>query len=269
MNSEIKGFISIFLVLSFIMFFGIHAFAQGYEGKEGVSSKEGQGKEVVLYVTRHGKTILNTTDRVQGWIDSPLTEAGVEVAEYLGKGLRGIPFVAAYSSDSGRAVETAEIALEQSNQTGLEIIKTKNLREIYFGKYEGELNHKMVADIAEEYKLPRDTDQLKVFNRKFSELVDTIAKLDETKQAEDWEQVGTRIKSELDNISKTVAEKGGGNVLIVAHGLTINGILSTIQPDYLTGYLDNASITKIIYRDGKYTIESINDMGYVERGKNK
>ena len=29
---------------------------------------------VTLYVTRHGKTILNTNHRAQGWADSPLVE---------------------------------------------------------------------------------------------------------------------------------------------------------------------------------------------------
>ena len=36
---------------------------------------EGDGS-ITLYLVRHGKTFLNTTDQVQGWIDSPLTEKG-------------------------------------------------------------------------------------------------------------------------------------------------------------------------------------------------
>ena len=40
--------------------------------------------EVTIYLTRHGKTWLNTVDRVQGWSDSPLTDAGAEVATKLG-----------------------------------------------------------------------------------------------------------------------------------------------------------------------------------------
>lgn len=33
--------------------------------------KDDKTEETVLYVTRHGKTILNTLDRVQGWADTP------------------------------------------------------------------------------------------------------------------------------------------------------------------------------------------------------
>ncbi len=42
-----------------------------------------------IYFARHGKTLLNTFDRVQGWADSPLTEDGIRVARYLGEGLKG------------------------------------------------------------------------------------------------------------------------------------------------------------------------------------
>lgn len=59
-----------------------------------------------LYVVRHGKTMFNTVQRVQGWCDTPLTKSGVERIQYLGNGLRDIPFVEAVSSDSGRAIET-------------------------------------------------------------------------------------------------------------------------------------------------------------------
>ena len=65
--------------------------------------KEAKNDAVVMYIARHGKTILNTMDRVQGWADAPLTPPGIEVAEFLGVGLNGIPFKAAYSSDLGRA----------------------------------------------------------------------------------------------------------------------------------------------------------------------
>lgn len=47
---------------------------------------------VNIYFARHGKTLLNTFDRVQGWADSPLTEDGRRVARYLGAGLKGIKF---------------------------------------------------------------------------------------------------------------------------------------------------------------------------------
>lgn len=66
-----------------------------------------------IYFARHGKTLLNTFDRVQGWADSPLTEDGIRVARYLGEGLKGIPFDSFYSSDAGRQRETMQVILKE------------------------------------------------------------------------------------------------------------------------------------------------------------
>src|SRR5699024_11313825 len=35
--------------------------------------------EITFYIVRHGKTMLNTTDRVQGWSDAVLTPNGEDV----------------------------------------------------------------------------------------------------------------------------------------------------------------------------------------------
>ena len=47
-----------------------------------MKNRETDSNVVTLYVTRHGKTILNTNHRAQGWADSPLVEKGVEVAKF-------------------------------------------------------------------------------------------------------------------------------------------------------------------------------------------
>lgn len=57
--------------------------------------------------------MLNTTDRVQGWSDAPLTPAGEEVVSAAGRGMADIDFQAAYSSASGRAYQTAELILSK------------------------------------------------------------------------------------------------------------------------------------------------------------
>ena len=43
---------------------------------EVATTKDG---EVTFYVVRHGKTMLNTTDRVQGWSDAVLTHGSVHL----------------------------------------------------------------------------------------------------------------------------------------------------------------------------------------------
>ena len=82
--------------------------------------------KVKLYIARHGKTMFNTIGRAQGWSDSPLTPFGEEGIRELGVGLKaaGIPFKAAYSSDSGRTIQTMDIILRE---TGLETIPSSIL----------------------------------------------------------------------------------------------------------------------------------------------
>jgi len=248
------------LALCLIGIMSIAGIGCAQEKKEVVKEK----KPVTLYVTRHGKTMLNTSDRVQGWADAPLTKPGIEVAEYLGKGLKEIPFVAAYSSDSGRAIETAIIALDKSNQKNIKLIQTKNLREECFGKYEGELNPTMWAEVAKVNNMTLEQFMKKLDFKMFA---DTVAKLDETKQAETWEQLTSRVRGEVNKIAEETYKNGGGNVLIVSHGITITALVESIAPGTTKGSLSNASVTKITYENGKYKIEAVNDMSYVEKGK--
>ncbi|GIO91459.1 histidine phosphatase family protein [Paenibacillus lactis] len=231
-------------------------------------SDQGASKDntVTLYITRHGKTMLNTSDRVQGWADSPLTEAGVTVARQLGRGLKGIPFAAAYSSDSGRAIETANLVLEESGQADVKLTTDKNLREWNFGKYEGDLNANMWNVILQGLGIT-DMKQLDMKSN-MGKVADTIAASDETGQAEDWEAISTRLRTALDEISEKTAENGGSNVLVVSHGLSISALLQTMDPSQVPpAGLENASVTKIIYKDGTYKIESVGDMSYAEKGE--
>lgn len=226
-------------------------------------------KPVEIYLTRHGKTMLNTTDRMQGWSDAPLTEPGVEVAEYLGKGLKaeGVKFDYAYSSDSGRAIETANIVLDKNGQADLIVVQSKELREVCFGIYEGELTETAWTEVA------------KANNMTFGEFMDTFdmarnldmnAKMPGNEIAESYEELANRVMPEIDRIVKEVENNGGGKVLIVSHGITIMSFLAEVDPtclDSLEAGLSNASVCKVKYEDGKYTVESVNDMSYVEKGK--
>ncbi|SFC41170.1 probable phosphoglycerate mutase [Bacillus sp. 491mf] len=225
---------------------------------------ENKDNIVTLYITRHGKTMLNANERVQGWADSPLVETGVEVAKNLGKGLKDIHFVDAYSSDSGRAIETANLVLKCNEQSTINLQQRKDLRELNFGIFEGDKNENMQKMIGVVAGV-KSAEELVRFS--IEEIVNFIVQADDTKQAEDWKTFSTRIKRELDNISEETAQNGGGNVLVVSHGITITSLVDMIDSSKIILGLENASVTKIIYKDGKYTIESVGDMSYVEKGK--
>ncbi|WP_300785065.1 histidine phosphatase family protein [uncultured Acetatifactor sp.] len=95
---------------------------------------------VRFYIVRHGQTLLNSLDRAQGWADSPLTEAGRQMAADIGHKLKGIGFDAVYASDMLRAVQTAELILEANGKEGVPIKKDVRLREWCLGSMEAENN---------------------------------------------------------------------------------------------------------------------------------
>lgn len=242
----------------------------GFAQKKKAKSKDGT---VVLYITRHGKTILNTMDRVQGWADSPLTPEGVEVAEFLGKGLQDVPFKAAYSSDLGRARQTARIVLDNKGQNEMSVIEVPQIRETNFGSYEGADNIRIWNDAAlylhyKSYKelmtgIFKDPALMK-------DMVDAFKALETLGIGEDYNEVKARGQKAIREIAEKEAADGGGNVLLVGHGMSIGIFLSDIDSSGKGpsgGHMKNAAVCKVVYQDGLFTIESFGDMSYVEKGK--
>lgn len=228
---------------------------------------------VTIYFARHGKTILNTMDRVQGWADAPLTPPGVEVAEYLGVGLKDVHFKTAYSSDLGRARQTARIVLNAKGQKDMSVIEVPNLRETNFGSYEGEFNTKMWNDAALylHYKSYKEmmADMAKKPNL-MKDMVDAFCTLETLGIGENYNQVKSRGQSAIKDIAEKEAAKGGGNILVVGHGMSLGIFLSDIDSSGKKaegGHMGNAAICKVTYKDGKFTLESFGDMSYVEQGK--
>ncbi|WP_131925905.1 histidine phosphatase family protein [Hazenella coriacea] len=87
-----------------------------------------------LYLVRHGQTQWNVEGRLQGRLDSPLTETGIKKAQRLAEQLHGIPFQCIYSSSSHRALETASYL---KGDREIDLIPTDSLMEMGFGIWEG------------------------------------------------------------------------------------------------------------------------------------
>ena len=78
-----------------------------------------------LIIVRHGQTQWNLKLIRQGHLDSPLTEKGIAQAKALGERLAREAFTALYSSDLGRAVQTAQMVAET---TGHKVVTDARLR---------------------------------------------------------------------------------------------------------------------------------------------
>ena len=102
---------------------------------------------VTFYVTRHGETLLNHLHKAQGWVDSPLTERGIQTATQLGLQLKNVQFSSAFSSDTSRALQTGKTILSAQGQNELQVITDKRLREWCLGCWEAENNNKFISSM--------------------------------------------------------------------------------------------------------------------------
>ena len=89
-----------------------------------------------LYLVRHGQTDWNKEKRLQGQEDIPLNDFGRHLAKETGIGLRNVRFDLCFSSDLKRALETANLILDEGSSK-VPIIMDKRLKEIAFGEWEG------------------------------------------------------------------------------------------------------------------------------------
>ena len=87
-----------------------------------------------ILLARHGETDWNLARRVQGHTDVPLNAIGLEQAAELSRLLAIVPLLAIYSSDLGRARETAAIVARPHR---LDATVDPDLREKHFGTWEG------------------------------------------------------------------------------------------------------------------------------------
>lgn len=108
-----------------------------------------------IVVVRHGETVWNAQRRMQGQLNSPLSERGRAQARALGARFLTESFDHLYSSDLERAYETAAAIAQR---TGHEIRIDIRLRERAFGIFEGLTAAEMQARHPEEYAKFRARD---------------------------------------------------------------------------------------------------------------
>lgn len=228
--------------------------------------------KITFYIARHGKTLMNTLDMVQGWCDSPLTDQGIEVAEHLGRGLRGINFRTAYCSTLRRTRQTVETVLKTQGQVSIPIIEKDGFKEAGFGSFEAGPNKIMWGNAALFLQYTSfEALYEDIVNKKanYNQALDAIQKLDTLGLAEDAQTLRLRTQSALREVAEQEASLGSANILIVAHGMSILAMLGTLGGDkILKGHLDNAAVCKVTYENNDFIVESMGDMSYVENGKN-
>ncbi len=148
-----------------------------------------------IIVVRHGETEWNIEDRCQGHKDSLLTENGIKQAENVALRLAGYNLSAIYTSDLGRAIQTAEIISEASN---LNILPDPRLRERNMGVLQGLTDSEMAKSF------PKVCSNLMKLNPDY-----IIPEGDSSRQS---------FSKNIECLNEIARLHPGNSVLIVTHG---------------------------------------------------
>ncbi len=198
-----------------------------------------------LVAVRHGETEWNRIGKQQGHMNSGLTELGVKQARAMAEGLLGYGIELCYSSDLGRAVQTAEIICEK---LGIRCALDAGLRERHLGLLQG-LTH----------------DELQ---EKHPEAAARMAAHDPDYRIPGGESERDRYTRTVTCVESLAARHPGRTILIVAHG----GVLKSFIQKALDLPLDrkrtyslmNAAINAFSISDaGEWRLGSWGETGHL------
>lgn len=208
---------------------------------------------VSFYIVRHGQTLLNSLDRAQGWADSPLTDAGREMAVDLGHRLREMDFDTAYTSDMLRAVQTAELILEENKSSTVPIKKDARLREWCLGNMEAENNTVFINNVV-DWMGGASFEEL---NKCIPDVADAIHKHDTTGMAEPFQTIEERLKTAFLDMAQRHGMGENSNILVVTHAFAIKTIFHLFAPEQLDkiGKVKNASVSRLIFDGTGFSLE--------------
>ncbi|NBI88689.1 histidine phosphatase family protein [Lachnospiraceae bacterium] len=209
---------------------------------------------VRFYIVRHGQTLLNSLDRAQGWADSPLTEAGMQMAADIGQKLKGIDFGVVFTSDMLRAVQTAELILEAGGKSGVPIEKDARLREWCLGCMEAENNAVFIKNVSDWLGGVSSFAEL---NQRLPDVADVIYEHDTTGMAEPFQTIEERLKATFVDIVQRHGMEENTNILIVTHAFAIKTIFHLFAPKQLgkVGKVKNASVSRLVFENEIFFLE--------------
>lgn len=180
----------------------------------------------MIYIVRHGTTEYNLEGRLQGQIDIPLNEEGMNDALQVAKELKHIHLDEIYSSDLVRAHATAKIIAHEHDTGG--IIHDRRLREINLGRWQGHTYSDLRAN----------EPDYEVFYSNPKSYTGTVP-----------ERYNFVIKRIDDFFHELNPNK---DVLVVTHGFVIYWYLKEISYDKLVEPIKNCEIIKLDFKTKKF-----------------
>lgn len=182
---------------------------------------------------RHGSTEWNRLGKLQGQLDTDLTDDGREQARLLGLRLANETWDGIISSDLKRAKETAQII---SKMSGIPIIGTDNrLRERKYGQVEGTTATEREERWGPEWKLQE---------------------LGQESDDELWKR-WSELETEILEAYPT------RKILLVSHGGFIVQVLRVLRMDS-EQFLQNTSLTILLRQENGWELELYNCLSHLE-----
>jgi 2,3-bisphosphoglycerate-dependent phosphoglycerate mutase len=190
-----------------------------------------------LVLLRHGESEWNSKGLFTGWVDVSLSPAGQEEARAGGRLLRqaGIAPAVVHTSVLTRAIQTANLALEEAGLLWLPVRRSWRLNERHYGALQGKDKAATRAEFGDE--------QFMLWRRSYDVPPPPIADDDPLSQAGDARYAGlpTDIRPRTECL-KDVVERmlpywydaivpslSAGPVLVVAHGNSLRALVKHLD----------------------------------------
>ena len=197
-----------------------------------------------LYLIRHGETVWNAERRIQGHQNSSLNVLGRAQARAAATALSPFPLAAIYTSDLGRAAETACIIAAPRH---LSPIQDLRLREAYFGAWEDHTIEEISQRWPDIYIAWRNNS------------LQTRPPGGET-----LEQVQARVAAFVDEIVEKYPTQ---HIAIVGHGGSLRAIVAMALGADLAIFrhfrIENGALSVVQWHEGKTSLLRLNESGHL------
>lgn len=198
-----------------------------------------------FYIVRHGQTNWNILGKTQGHGNSDLTAKGIEQATELAESIVNYPIDYIYSSDLGRAVQTAQILGDKLN---IEVEETEALREMGFGEWEGLLIDEIKTNYANVYTTWRNEPHLA-----------------QIPGGETLHLIKDRVDSFIQSLNEKYDNK---HILLVTHSVTVRVMLLAFLNSGMENIYrikqDNTALNIVEYRDYGPVVIKMNDTSHIK-----
>jgi probable phosphoglycerate mutase len=199
-----------------------------------------------IIAVRHGETAWNVDARIQGQLDVGLNDTGRWQARRVGEALAGEKISAVYSSDLGRAHQTAQSIAEV---TGVAVVPEEGLRERSFGIFEG----KTFDEIQETWP-----DHAHNWRKR-------IPEWEPPEGGESLIQLRERVTRTLQALA---ARHPGELIVVVAHGGVLDAIYRVATGQEVnsprTWELPNGAINRLLWTPEGFTLVGWSDTQHLD-----